>query len=90
MSDLKLRDLDFQIHLLVFGNPKGKVPHYTTNASDALEVLQECAKKCVKIWISKWGGKWFIADDAVCEVSDIETLPLAIAKFAQKLFKEGV
>lgn len=62
------------------------VPNYTTDPAAAMTVLEKCAEKDPTISIQKCQNGWR-AFSINAHALDCDTLPLAIAKLARKLFE---
>jgi len=65
------------------------IPKYTTDPAAAMMVWGECLKKC-DVEITQWQdatGRFHIATFHRTIWVDAETLPLAIANFAKKMFE---
>lgn len=84
-------------------NQESYIPSYSNNPSDAMDVLEVCAKKRTESWSEyrpdatliihapreEWENQWIVASDAECSIeAKGDTLPLAICLFAKKLFTD--
>jgi len=119
MNQQELRELDAWIAEHVFGwwrpiptkdiwkTPANDVvmgaPHYTTDPTPAMQVLEKCAEKCTEKWDQyrpeaqlcifsprpEWENEWVVQSDPESTIAaQAQTLPLAVAKFAKLLFSQ--
>lgn len=66
-----------------------QTPCYTTDPAAAMTVLEKCAENTKDldcIYLGKVHDEWVVGIDSIKKEEVAETLPLAIAKFARKLF----
>lgn len=100
----KLRELDAWIARHLFGDepdPSKTIPfsseqychpHYTTEPAASMQVLERCikhSKKSICCCISVLGYQVYLGGaDYAKSVQEASTLPLAISRFAKKLFEK--
>lgn len=68
-----------------------RVPHYTTESDAAMAVLAKCCEETMMedcVYVGKTEQEWIVGHTTRNFEEVADTLPLAICKFAQTLFKK--